>query len=174
MAIAENQVVSIEYTVKDVATGEVVDSNVGGQPLSFITGKQQIIPGLENQVMTMSQGENGDVHVAAADAYGTENPDAVQVLPREQFAGIELAEGMALYGQGEDGQTVQVTVKAFDDENVTIDFNHPLAGKDLMFTVAVLEVREPTADEAITGQVGASADDSGCCGTGGGSGCGCN
>ena len=100
-------------------------------------GKGQIIPGLEQGIINMSIGEKADVLVKAADAYGDYNEEAQQELPSEQFAGIDLNVGMTLYGQGEDGGTVQVIVKEIKDESVIIDFNHPLAGKDLMFTVTI-------------------------------------
>jgi FKBP-type peptidyl-prolyl cis-trans isomerase SlyD len=166
----ENCVVGIEYEVKQAGTTEVVDSNKGGAPLEFIIGKGQIIPGLENALVGMAQGESGDIMVAAADAYGDVNPEAMQTLPIEQFEGVDLVEGMTLYGQGQDGQTVQVTVKSFDDKEVNVDFNHPLAGKDLMFSVTVLSAREATADEATSGVVGGAPEAGGSCGTG----CGCH
>ena len=150
----ENSVVAIEYEVKEAGTTEVVDSNKGAQPLEFITGKGHIIPGLESALVGMNKGESGDVMVKAEDAYGELNPEAVQTIPRDQFEGIDLTEGMMLYGQGEGGQTVQVVVKSFNDNEVTVDFNHPLAGKDLMFSVTVLDERAATEDEAATGQVG--------------------
>lgn len=168
MAIENNMIVSIEYEVRDSATKDLIDSNIGHKPLSFMTGKSQIISGLENHVKTMSEGEKADVLVKAADAYGEYDPQAVQSLPREQFAGIDLYEGMTLYGQGEDGSTVQVQVASFNDDEVVIDFNHPLAGKDLMFTVTVTEVREPTLEESMTGQVIDKSSAGGCCGS-----CGC-
>jgi FKBP-type peptidyl-prolyl cis-trans isomerase SlyD len=166
----ENSVVSMEYEVKEVGGTETVDSNKGGAPLEFITGKSQIIPGLENALVGMKKGETGDVLVKAAEAYGEMDPEAIQTLPKDQFDGVDLKVGMVLYGQGEHGQTVQVTVKSFDDAEVTIDFNHPLAGKDLMFSVVVLDSREATADEALSGYVGGE-DDSGCCSNHGGCGC---
>ena len=166
----ENCVVGIEYEVKEAGTTDVVDSNKGGEPLEFIIGKGQIIPGLENALVGMAQGESGDIMVSAADAYGDVNPEAMQTLPKEQFEGVDLVEGMSLYGQGEDGQTVQVTVKSFDDKEVNVDFNHPLAGKDLMFSVVVLSSREATADEISSGQVGGPATSDESCGTG----CGCH
>ncbi len=170
MAIeAQNSVVGIEYEVKEAGTDAVVDTNKGGQPLEFIMGKGQIIPGLENALVGMNEGESGDIMVKAADAYGDVNPEAMQTLPKEQFEGVDLVEGMTLYGQGEDGQTVQVTVKSFDDKEVNVDFNHPLAGKDLMFSVTVLSAREATADEISSGVVGGPAE-GGSCGTG----CGCH
>ena len=167
MAIqAENSVVGIEYEVKEAGTTEVVDTNKGGQPLEFITGKGHIIPGLENALVGMNEGESKDITVKAADAYGEVNPEAQQTLPIEQFEGVDLKEGMTLYGQGEDGQTVQVTVTSFDDKNVNVDFNHPLAGKDLEFAVTVLSQRAATEDEATSGQVGGGHCDDGACGCG--------
>ena len=169
MAIeAQNSVVGIEYEVKEAGTTETVDTNKGGQPLEFIMGKGQIIPGLENALVGMNEGESKDILVKAADAYGEVNPEALQTLPKEQFEGVDLKEGMTLYGQGEDGQTVQVTVKSFDDKEVQVDFNHPLAGKDLMFSVTVLSERAATEDEIYSGVVG--GEQGGSCGTG----CGCH
>ena len=169
MAIAENQVVSIEYEVKDGET--VVDSNVGGAPLVFIYGKGQIIPGLESGIVDMNIGDKGEVLVKPEDAYGEYKEDAQQTVPKEQFAGIELEIGQTLYGQGEDGGTVQVTVKEISGEDVTVDFNHPLAGKTLMFSVAVNNIREATADEILSGVPAENAPAEGeSCGTG----CGCH
>ncbi len=173
MAIEENQIVSLEYEVKDGDT--VVDSNVGAEPLVFMFGKGQIIPGLEAGIQNMNIGEKGDLLVKAADAYGEYNADATQEVPKDQFAGIELTKGMSLYGQGEDGATVQVVVKDIKDDSVIIDFNHPLAGKDLMFAVTINNVRDASAEEAMTGVPAENKqEDDGCCGTGGGSGCGCH
>lgn len=173
MAIVENQVVSIEYEVRDGDT--IVDSNVGGAPLVFMFGRGQIIPGLESGLQNMSMGEKADVLVKPAEAYGEYNEEAQQEVPKEQFAGIELVQGMTLYGQGEDGGTVQVIVKEIKDESVIVDFNHPLAGKDLMFSVTLNSVRDASADEIASGVPAENkTDDSGCCGTGGGSGCGCH
>jgi len=170
MAIeAQNNVVGIEYEVKEAGTTDVVDTNKGGEALEFIMGKGQIIPGLENALVGMNEGESGDIMVPAAEAYGDVNPEAMQTLPKEQFEGVDLVEGMTLYGQGEDGQTTQVIVKSFDDKEVNVDFNHPLAGKDLMFSVTVLTAREATADEVTSGVVGGAAE-GGSCGTG----CGCH
>lgn len=169
MSISENQVVSIQYELKDVQTGEILDSNLSAAPLSFIVGKGQIIPGLEEKIKELSIGQSADIEVAAKDAYGEYDANAVQVLPKEQFAGLELHAGMTLYGQGEHGETVQVIVKSFNDETVEIDFNHPLAGKALLFAVTVAEVRDATADEILSGYVGGAS--SGGCGCGSGGSC---
>ena len=169
MAIEANQIVSIEYEVKD--GDKVVDSNIGGAPLVFMFGKGQIIPGLESGIVNMTAGDKADVLVEPADAYGEYNDEATQEVPADQFAGIQLELGMTLYGQAEDGGTTQVTVKEFGGETVTIDFNHPLAGKTLMFSVAVNSIREATADEVMTGMPAENNPAEGeSCGTG----CGCH
>ncbi|NEW60564.1 peptidylprolyl isomerase [Sulfurovum sp. bin170] len=164
----ENCVVGIEYEVKEAGATEVVDSNKGtGQPLEFIMGVGQIIPGLEEALVGMSKDESGDIMVPAEKAYGARDDNAVQTLPIEQFEGVELQDDLTLYGQGEQGQTVQVTVKSFDEKEVNVDFNHPLAGKDLMFSVTVLSARGATADEITSGQIGGGHDHGdGCCGSG--------
>jgi FKBP-type peptidyl-prolyl cis-trans isomerase SlyD len=162
----ENSVVGIEYEVKESGTDTVIDSNKGSRPLEFVTGKGQIIPGLEAGLVGMGIGESRTITVKAAEAYGEVNPEARQSLPREQFEGIDLEEGMALYGEGENGETVQVTVLSFNDDEVTIDFNHPLAGKDLEFEVTVTQARPATEEEATTGQVGGLHCADGSCGCG--------
>ena len=162
-----SKVIGIEYTLKDANTGEHLDSNVGQAPLEFVSGKGQIIPGLESKLIDMEVSTEADVMVEPKDAYGELNEEAIQTLPKEQFAGIELAEGMSLYGTGEQGETVQVTVKSFDDNEVTIDYNHPMAGRTLMFSVAVLSSRAATEEEIQTGVVGGmAAMGGGCCGGG--------
>lgn len=166
MAINENQVVSISYELKDVASGELIDSNLEATPLAFIAGKGQIIAGLESEIRSLSQGDSAEIKVSAKDGYGEYNEAAVQSLPREQFAGLEITEGMTLYGQGENSETVQVVVKSFDDDNVNVDYNHPLAGKDLLFAISIVEVREATADELENGFVAAPMGDSCGCSTG--------
>ena len=167
MAIKEqDSVVGIEYELTEAGGSEVLDSNKGSEPLEFIIGKGQLIPGLEKGLVGMNAGDSADILVKAEEAYGLRDDDAVQQLPREQFEGIELEKGMSLYGQGENGETIQVTVIDFDDNTVTVDFNHPLAGKDLEFAVTVLSERAATEDEAASGQVGGEHCDDGACGCG--------
>ncbi|MFA7084477.1 MAG: peptidylprolyl isomerase [Arcobacteraceae bacterium] len=169
-----SKVIGIEYSLKDANTSEQLDSNVGQAPLEFVSGKGQIIPGLESKLLEMALNDKADIQVQPADGYGEYNEEAVQVLPKEQFAGIELTAGMMLYGTGEQGETVQVNVKEFNDTEVTIDYNHPMAGKTLMFSVVVTSLRDATAEEIQTGVVGGKA---GGCGSDSGSGhggCGCS
>jgi FKBP-type peptidyl-prolyl cis-trans isomerase SlyD len=166
MAIENDKVVSLEYKLTEKGGSEVLDSNEGQAPLEFITGKSQIIPGLEKQLTELSKGEKAKLEVPAAEAYGEVNLDAVDDVPKEQFAGIDLEVGLPLFGQGENGETIQVVVKAINDDTVTIDYNHPLAGKDLVFDVNILDVRDATADELASGQVGGGHCDDGACGCG--------
>lgn len=172
-----SKVIGIEYSLKDANSGEQLDSNVGKPALEFVSGKGQIIPGLESKLVEMGLNDTADVMVQPAEAYGEYNAEAIQTLPKEQFAGIELTEGMTLYGQGEQGETVQVTVKGFTDSEVTIDYNHPMAGKTLMFSVSIVSLRDATAEEIETGVVGGRPE-GGCCGGGHGEsqggGCGCS
>ena len=167
MSISDNQVVSIHYELRNVDNGEILDSNINAAPLSFIVGKGQIVPGLEEKIKELKAGDNANIKVAAADAYGIYDENAVQTLPKEQFAGLELQVGMTLYGQGEEAETVQVVVKSFNDEIVEIDFNHPLAGQDLLFAINVVEVRDATTDEILNGYVGGEHSGGCGCGTGG-------
>ena len=163
MAIkAENSVVGLEYELTEAGQNEVIDSNKGGAPLEFIMGKGQLIPGLEKALVGMSEGDEQTITVPAAEAYGERDDSAVEELPKEQFEGIDLQKGMSLYGQGQQGETIQVTVVDFDDNTVKVDFNHPLAGKDLEFKVKIASERDATADEAATGQVGGGCADGNC------------
>lgn len=168
--IENNRVVSIEYEVKETGSNEILDSNKGEKPLEFIMGAGHIIKGLEEAVAHMEEGEEKEVIVAPANAYGEYFSEYVQEVPRDQFSGIDLQQGMTLFGQGENGETVQVIVKDFNDDNVIIDYNHPLAGKELHFIVKVLGVREATENELNCGlHSGGHHHEGGCCG-----GCGCH
>ena len=136
MAIESNQVVAMMYELK--VDGEVVDSNIGKDPLEFTFGTGQIIPGLESRIVELNEGDSKDITVPAAEAYGEYNEEAKQVLPKEQFGDLELQVGMPLQGQGENGQPIQVIVTDIkEDGSVEVDFNHPLAGKELNFAVTI-------------------------------------
>lgn len=169
--IEKNQVVSIEYEVKENGKEAVLDSNVGGKPLEFIMGAGEIIKGLEEAIAEMSVGDKKQVIIAPVNAYGEYVSDYVQEVPRDQFVGIDLQEGMTLFGQGENGETVQVIVKGFNDEVVIVDYNHPLAGKELDFMVTILGVRMATEKELSRGlhHQEHKHGEGGCCGS-----CGCH
>ncbi len=167
MAIENDKVVAMNYTLKDTKTNEVLDTNEGGEPIEFMVGRGHIIPGLEEEIIKLNDGDKKEITVSSDKAYGVYDESKLQTLPKEQFAGIELSEGMTLFGQGEDGGQVQVIVKSFNDEEVTIDFNHPLAGKDLLFDIEIASIRDASEDELATGAIGG-----GCCGDHSGGCCG--
>ncbi len=135
MAIEKEQVVTMMYELK--IDGEVVDTNIGKDPLEFTFGVGQIIPGLESRISTLNEGESLQCTVPAAEAYGEYNPEAKQMVPKEQFGDLELKVGMPLQGQGEGGQPIQVVVTAVNENDVEVDFNHPLAGKNLDFSITI-------------------------------------
>jgi peptidylprolyl isomerase len=132
--------VAIHYT-GTLADGSQFDSSEGRDPLRFTLGSGQIIAGLDAAITGMSQGEKKSVTIAAAEAYGDHRPEAVQAVPRAQIpAEIPLEVGGGLQVQTPDGQTIPVTVASVTDEEVTLDANHPLAGKDLTFAVELVEI----------------------------------
>ena len=153
MAIEKNSVVSMYYELKDANTGELLESNTHAEPLSFILGKGQILEGLEEEISKLDCPSNADIVIKKEKALGEYDESAVQTLPKEQFAGIDLQLGMELFGEGEDGSTVRVSVKDIKDDSVTIDYNHAYAGKDLLFSLNLLDTRPATEDEILTGIV---------------------
>ena len=150
--MANNRVIKMHYELKDGKTGEILESNLNSDPITFLSGKDQIIQKLEDEILNLQAGESKTVHISPSDGVGEYREDAVQILPKEQFAGIDLVVGMELFGQAEDGATTRVSVKAIGEQDVTIDFNHPFAGKELEFNVKIVENRQATADEILTGQ----------------------
>jgi len=139
MAISNDQLVSMQYEVK--VGGNVIDSNVDKDPLEFKFGAGQIIPGLESRISDLNEGEEASVMVPSGEAYGEYNEEAMQKLPKTQFEGIDLSVGLPLQGKDNNGNPIQVTVKEVLDDEVVIDFNHPLAGQDLNFDVKILSVK---------------------------------
>ncbi|CUU70006.1 FKBP-type peptidyl-prolyl cis-trans isomerase [Campylobacter hyointestinalis] len=148
-----SKVIKMFYELKDAKTGELLESNIDGQEIAFVSGKNQVLESLEAGVINLKSGESTIISIPAAQGVGEYDEAALQVLPKEQFAGIELNEGMELFGEGEDGSSVRVIVKAIGENEVTVDFNHPYAGKDLEFNVKVTENRDADADEELTGVV---------------------
>ena len=150
--MANNRVIKMHYELKDGKSGEILESNLNSDPIAFLSGKDQIIQKLEDEILNLQAGESKTVLISPSDGVGEYREDAVQILPKEQFAGIDLVVGMELFGQAEDGATTRVSVKAIGEQDVTIDFNHPFAGKELEFNIKIVENREATADEILTGQ----------------------
>ena len=136
MPIEINQTVKILFEVR--IDGELVDGSRSNKPFEFSFGVGQLIPGLEKRIINMKAGEAASIRVPAAEAYGEYNPKAIETLPIEDFVDIQnLAVGMQIQGEDEDGQPTQIIVKEITEKEVTIDFNHPLAGKDIDYKVKI-------------------------------------
>lgn len=150
MQIADNAVVSIHYTLTNQA-GEVLDSSQGQEPLAYLHGAGNIIPGLENALQGCTAGEKLDVTVAPEQAYGPQREELVQKVDHDNFQGIENVEvGMQFMAQAPWGEQ-PVTVLAVEDDGITLDGNHPLAGETLTFAVEVMNVRAATEEEISHG-----------------------
>lgn len=147
MQIGKDKVVSIDYRLTDTG-GEVIDSSQEGQPLVYLHGAHNIIPGLERALEGKAAGDEITATVPPEQGYGQRDPKAVQAVPRKQFAGAgEIKAGMQFHATGPQGGSRVVTVVAVGANEVTVDANHPLAGQVLRFDVKVVEVRDATAEE---------------------------
>ncbi|WP_343596535.1 peptidylprolyl isomerase [Acinetobacter sp.] len=150
-AIANNHVVSFNYTLTN-AEGETLDQSQG-EPLAYLHGAGNIIPGLEKALEGKTAGDKFKVTIPAAEGYGEYNPDLVQEVPAKMFQGVENIEaGMQFQAQTDDGVQI-VTVKAVEGDNVLVDANFPLAGQDLTFDVEIVEVRDASEEELEHGHV---------------------
>lgn len=150
MNIANNCIASFHYTLTD-KEGKVLDSSEGREPLAYLHGSGNIIPGLEKELEGKQAGDKLTVAVPAAEAYGERNDAMMQQLPANMFSGVDKIEvGMEFHAQTEQGVQV-VSVAAVDGETVTVDANHPLAGVDLNFDVEITDVRPATEEEVSHG-----------------------
>jgi FKBP-type peptidyl-prolyl cis-trans isomerase SlyD len=148
MQVSKDKVVTFHYVIKDKETGEVIeDSKEHGEPAKVLFGRNLLIEGLEKGMMGMEEGERRTIEVKPEEGYGEVDPELIQKVPREYFGDIKLERGMTLRAQTPDGQVIDLRVVDFDDQNVIVDLNHPLAGKTLIFEVEVLKVRDATPDE---------------------------
>jgi FKBP-type peptidyl-prolyl cis-trans isomerase SlyD len=145
------QVISFHYRLTD-KNGQELDTSKGGDPMTFLSGSQQIIPGLERELVAMPTGSRKQVTVKAAEAYGEYSADNVMEVPIDQFPSKEVKVGDK-FRAGNDHQSTVVTVTKVSDSHVTIDGNHPLAGQDLTFDVELVETRAATEDEIAHGHV---------------------
>ncbi len=153
MTIKHNSAVSFHYTLTD-DEGQQLDSSAGKEPLADLHGSRNSVQGLENARKGKNVGDSRVVAVPAAEGYGEVQPDLIQEVPRESFQGVDDIEvGMQFEAQTGQGGAVPVTVTLVTDETVTVDGNHPLAGKDLNFDVTIADVREATAEELEHGHI---------------------
>ena len=144
--VANDLVVAMDY--KLVIDGEIVDSSEGQEPLEFLQGHSNIIPGLEQEMLGMKIGESKDVVVQATEGYGEIDEEAYMEVPTNQFPEeIPVEVGIELQVQNEEGEPVYARIDAIENNIATLNFNHPLAGKELHFSVSVVALREPSAEE---------------------------
>jgi FKBP-type peptidyl-prolyl cis-trans isomerase SlyD len=150
MQIDKNSVVAIQYTLTNDEK-EVLDSSEGREPLVYLHGADNIIPGLEAALVGKKEGDAVNVTVAPEEAYGPFYQERLQEVPREAFGEHQdLAPGMVFRAQTEDGEE-QVVISEVTETTVTVNGNHPLAGQHLTFDVTIESVREATADELAHG-----------------------
>lgn len=152
--VAANVVVGLTYKLR-LDDEQLVDEAEANDPLYFLVGHQNIISGLEKELLGMAVGETKKVVVQAADGYGEYDDEEQDTLLRSAFPDdIELFEGMAVELHDEEtGDIFDAMVIELDDKTVTLDFNHPLAGEELFFEVTIVELREATKEEIAHGHV---------------------
>jgi FKBP-type peptidyl-prolyl cis-trans isomerase SlyD len=152
MQVAADKVVTIHYTLKN-AEGQVLDSSDGGDPLAYIHGGGNIIPGLEEALEGKVAGDRLQVEVQPEKAYGQHDPELIKSVPKRAFQGVgQVQPGMRFTAQTEHGPR-QVVVTRVVGDMVTVDGNHPLAGQTLSFAVEIAEVRDATEEEIAHGHV---------------------
>ncbi len=147
MKISDKTYVAIEYALS-LDDGTEVDRSQEGIPLSFITGAGQIISGLEKHLQGMTVGEKAKISIDPKDGYGEINDELIQEIARDRFPKDEdIKPGMSFEAEGPRGPFMIVVKSVNDNDTVTIDLNHPMAGKRLHFNIKVVEVREPSDEE---------------------------
>lgn len=152
MQIGENTVASFHYTLTD-DSGKIIDSSANRDPLTYLHGSGNIVPGLEKEMEGRKTGDSFNVVVAPEDGYGMPNPMMVQTVPREAFQGVDTIEvGMEFQAETPQGP-MSVAIAKVEGDQVTVDANHPLAGQNLHFAIEVTDVRDASAEELSHGHV---------------------
>lgn len=152
-SIAKDTVATIHYQLT-LDDGSIADSSFGQEPLAYLHGHGNIVPGLERQLTGRSAGDRFEAEVQAREGYGEFDPAAEQTVPRSAFPpGAELHVGMGLHGEDEEGNTMPLFVKELRGDEVVVTANHPLAGQRLNFRIEVLAVRAATREELAHGHV---------------------
>jgi FKBP-type peptidyl-prolyl cis-trans isomerase SlyD len=142
----------MDYTIR-LGNGRVVESSVGQEPLTYLHGRRQIVPGVERAIEGLDAGALLEVVVPPAEAYGDRDPSGVFVVPRAAFpAGEEIGPGMMFSASRPDGKSITFRVVEANDELVLVDTNHPLAGETLHISIHVHSVRSATTDELFSGR----------------------
>ena len=136
--VSKGKVISLEYTLK-LEDNQVVDTNVGKDPLTYTQGANQIVPGVESALEGMAVGQAKQVVVAPSEGYGDKNPNALQEVPKQNVP-QDIKVGTQLQGKDTAGREVRPIVTEIKDDTVLLDFNHPLAGKTLFFDLKVVNI----------------------------------
>ena len=152
MKISKDRVVCMDYTIR-LGNGRVVESSVGQEPLTYLHGRRQIVPGVETAIEGLDSGALLEVEVPPAEAYGDRDPAGVFVVPRRAFpSDEEIGPGMMFSASRPDGKSITFRVIEANDELVLVDTNHPLAGETLHISIHVHHVRSATTDELFSGR----------------------
>jgi FKBP-type peptidyl-prolyl cis-trans isomerase SlyD len=145
--VKDGLVISLEYVLK-LDDGQIVDESPADEPLLYLHGAENIIPGLEKELTGMAINDTKQVVVTPEDGYGDYEDEAIEVIDRGLFPpDVELEEGLMLTMRDEEGNMMDATVVELDENEVTLDFNHPLAGETLVFDVKIVGIREATDEE---------------------------
>ena len=154
MKIGQNTVVSLHYTLKN-EEGTVLDTSKGGDPLVYLHGVGNLIPGLEKQLLGKEMGEQLKAIIPPEEAYGLRNDEFVKVVPKSSFQGMEeLQVGMQVQVQSQSGQYANAVISKIEGDNISLDLNHPLAGVTLYFDVSIEAVRDASPEEIENKRVG--------------------
>jgi FKBP-type peptidyl-prolyl cis-trans isomerase SlyD len=158
MKIDNNCVVTMHYKLSD-EDGEEIYVSEENEPLSYLHGWGELIDGLEKALVDKTAGDEFEVTITPDEGYGDEDPNLLQVMPMDTFNGVEMREGMELQGKDPEGNFRLLRVIKIEDDNVTVNMNHPLAGKVLKFAVQVESVRAATETEISHGHAHTEGDE---------------
>lgn len=146
--IQDGQVVTLAYTL--TVEGKVIETSEGKEnsPIQFIQGSGQVLPGLENALYGMTEGDHKDVQVTPTEGYGEIDPGDYTDMPRAEFPPeIPLQPGVELQLKDKEGEVFKARIQSVNEATVRLNFNHPLAGKELLFSVKILNLRDATPEE---------------------------
>ncbi len=153
MAIGANKVVTVNYKLSDDEGNLIQKTNVD-EPFVYLSGNNQILPKLEQEIDTMLIGGKKNIGLDASEAYGDYDDNAVQNVKRHEFPeGTDLEKGMEFMANTPEGKPIPFVIKDVKEDNIIIDFNHPLAGKNLNFDIELIDVRDATKEELEHGHV---------------------
>jgi FKBP-type peptidyl-prolyl cis-trans isomerase SlyD len=149
--ISAGKVVALHYTLRDDA-GVLIDGSAGAEPLYYLHGAENLVPGLETALTGHKTGDKLSVTVLPKDGYGLREGPGPQSVPRDAFPeDAELEEGMPFCVENDEGEEIELWITSVDEDEVLVDVNHPLAGVTLCFDVEVVSIRAATAEEQMHG-----------------------